>query len=69
MQIKIGDKVYKDDEQPIGVFLTAQDRINIIAMEPNKNFYCSYPKDTPGEDVQKFMTMPRPVAPVQPLEK
>ena len=63
MQVKIGDKIYRDNEQPIGVFLTAQDKINILAMAPNKNFYCSYPQNTSEEDVKKFMTIPQPAKP------
>jgi len=66
MQVKIGDKIYRDNDHPVGVFLTAQDRINILAMDPDKNFYCAFPKDTSEGDVRKFMTMPKPAAPAKP---
>lgn len=64
MQVKIGKRIYKDGDEPVGVFLTAQDRVNILAMDPNRNFYCSFPKTTTEAEVKEFMTMPKPVAPI-----
>ena len=67
MQLKVGSKIYKDSEQPVGIFLTAQDRLNILAMDPKRNFYCAFPKDTTEEAVKAFMTMPAPApAPLAP---
>ena len=67
MQLKVGSKIYKDSEQPVAIFLTAQDRLNILAMDPKRNFYCAFPKDTTEEAVKAFMTMPAPApAPLAP---
>lgn len=62
MQVKIGDKIYKDTDQPLGIILTAQDRLNILAMAPDRNFYLSYPQNTPPEVVADFMK-------IQPVKK
>ncbi len=67
MQLKVGSKIYKDSEQPVGIFLTAQDRLNILAMDPKRNFYCAFPKDTTEEAVKAFMTMPAPAPAPAPL--
>lgn len=66
MQLKIGDKIFKDTDVPVGIFLTPRDRLNIIAMQPDRNFYCSYPQGTSEEEVKKFMTIPAPEQPKNP---
>jgi len=66
MLVKIGNVVYRDEKEPVGVFLTAQDRLNIIAMSPKVNFYCSFPKGTSEEVVKEFMVMPAPAPALVP---
>lgn len=61
MHVKVGDKIYKDQDQPVGIILTAQDRLNIMAMDPKRNFYCSFPNGTKEEVIKEFMTLPQPV--------
>lgn len=63
MQVKIGDKLYKDSEEIVGVILTPQDRLNIIAMDPGRNFYMSYPKNTAEEQLKEFMKISQPEKP------
>jgi len=42
MKIKVGDKVYSVEDEPIMVILTDKDKENIANMLPECTRYCSY---------------------------
>jgi len=50
MKVKIGDRIYDSDHQPVMVILSDQDKKNISNMDPKANRYCVYPD---GEEWQK----------------
>ena len=64
MQVKIGDKIYSDTDQPILLVLSDRDKLNVHAMPVNSNIFCSHPKDMAQEDVKEFMKLPK--APLRP---
>ena len=45
MKVKVGNKVYTGEDEPIMVILTEQDKKNIANMFPDATKYCSYPDD------------------------
>jgi len=45
MKIKIGDKIYSGDVEPVMVILSEQDKINIKNMNGNATKYCVYPEE------------------------
>jgi len=55
MKIKVGDKVYSGEQEPIMVILTEQDKKNIGNMIPGSTKYCVYPKPISKEVIEKFM--------------
>lgn len=56
MKVKIGDKIYDPEEQPIMIILTEQDKKNIQNMLPEVTKYCVYSKDNyTVEEIESFM--------------
>jgi len=55
MKIKVGDKVYSSEAQPIMVILTDKDKQNIANMLPECPNYCEYPDGMDGDEVLKWM--------------
>jgi len=56
MKIKVGDKIYDGDKEPVMIILSEADKKNISQMSPTATKYCSYP-DTPewtGENHKKI---------------
>lgn len=43
MKVKVGNKIYDSEHEPVMVILSDQDRINIENMHPKANKYCVYP--------------------------
>jgi hypothetical protein len=54
MKIKIGDKIYDSNKEPIMLILDEEDVSNISNMEEQRK-YCGYPEDMIMEDIIKFM--------------
>jgi hypothetical protein len=52
MKIKIGDRIYNSEDQPIMIILTKKDKNNIKHMSPDATKYCCYP---PGSDVDEIL--------------
>jgi len=42
MKVKVGDRVYSSERQPIMVILTEQDKINIANMVPEATRYAEF---------------------------
>ena len=55
MKVKIGDKVYDSETEPIMVILSARDRLNIAKMDPRCTKYCASPADMSDMEVHRFM--------------
>lgn len=43
MQVKIGDKIYDSEKEPVMVMLSLKDYDNIRNMRPYCKKYCAYP--------------------------
>jgi len=57
MRVKIGDKVYDSELEPIMLILSSEDKKNISSMTPKAKKYCSFP-DSPEyteERILEFM--------------
>lgn len=57
MKVKIGDKVYDGETEPVMVILSEQDKLNISNMLPDNTKYCSYPDDYTQEDIKRWMKL------------
>ena len=55
MKIKIGNKVYDSNTQPVMIILTDKDKDNISNMADWATKYCEYPDDMSIEEVKKWM--------------
>jgi hypothetical protein len=55
MKIKIGDKIYDGEKEPIMVILTQQDKRNIVNMSPECTKYCVYPDNLAAEEIEFWM--------------
>jgi hypothetical protein len=55
MKVKIGDKIYDAENEPILVILTEQDKENIKNMLPSATKYCVFPDGMDTEIIYKFM--------------
>ena len=57
MKVKIGDKIYSSDEEPIMLILNEEDRRDLANMAPDALAYCVYPKDKlTVEEIREFMS-------------
>lgn len=55
MKVKIKDKIYDSNEQPIMVILNKEDKFNISHMSKRNSKYCSFPRFWNINEVKKFM--------------
>jgi len=55
MKVKIGNKVYNEEDEPILIILSAEDKKLIKTMNKNDCRYCSYPDGVAEELIIKFM--------------
>ncbi len=55
MKVKIGDKIYGPEKEPIMVIFEPQDKKLIANMLPNTKKYCVYPDTMTEAEVKKFM--------------
>jgi len=63
MQVRIGDKIYDADQQPIMLVLSDLDRQQIAAMPAGLHCFCAFPADKFNqEDIQRWMESPLPPA-------
>jgi len=55
MKVKIGEKIYDTEHQPIMIILSDNDKLNISNMKYQTR-YCAYPADLYSkEEIEKFM--------------
>jgi len=55
MKIKVGDKIYSSQDQPIMVILEEYNKIDIANMSEDAKKYCEFPDDLTEEEARKFM--------------
>ena len=58
MKVKVDDKVYSGDKEPVMVILTDQDKENIKNMDPSCTKYCVYPADYRPGYIKVWMEEP-----------
>jgi len=66
MLVKIGNKIYNPNDEPIMVILSPQDRINIQCMPANGTRYAAFPKEVTREEAEKFMELDTDKKPGKP---
>lgn len=57
MKVKIGDKVYDANEEPIMLILNDSDKSNIANMHPDNYKYVAFPDKMDIADVKQFMKL------------
>lgn len=57
MKVKVGDKIYSADEEPVMVILSDVDKLNILNYIRTTDFtkYCAAPDNLTEEEIRKFM--------------
>jgi hypothetical protein len=55
MKVKVGNKIYDGNEQPVMVILEGKDKENIRDMLPECTKYCMYPETFSVEEIRKWM--------------
>jgi len=55
MRVKIGNKWYDPEKEPIMVELSEKDKWNIIHMLKSNKYYCVYPDTISKEDIKNWM--------------
>lgn len=55
MKVKVGDKIYDGEKEPVMVILTKQDKENIKNMHPANFRYCMYPDTWTEKEIKKWM--------------
>ncbi len=55
MKIKIGDKIFDPNDEPIMLILDKKDKENISNMLPEATKYCAFPDGYDIDAVKKFM--------------
>jgi len=57
MKVKIKDKIYNSEKEPIMLILSDEDKKLINQMRPIDNKYCSYPYQWGQDMAKKFMKL------------
>ncbi len=55
MKVKVGNKIYDGNKEPVMVILEGQDKENIKNMLPEATKYCMFPDDIPKEEIEEWM--------------
>jgi len=55
MKVKIGDKVFDSNIEPIMLILSDEDKKNINAMHSGKPKFISYPSEMKSEDIRNWI--------------
>jgi len=51
MKVKVGNKIYDGEKEPVMVILTEADKQNIANMLPEATRYCAYPSEEWTENI------------------
>ena len=55
MQVKVGDKIYDGEDEPVMVILSKEDKKNISNMPSSSSKYCCYPNGGDTSLIEEFM--------------
>jgi hypothetical protein len=55
MKVKVGDKIYNGEDEPVMVILTDSDKKNIANMLPECTKYAMYPDEYKHVDIEEWM--------------
>ncbi len=55
MKVKIGNKIFDSNEEPIMLILSEEDKININNMHSDKYKFISFPSEMEIEEVRKLI--------------
>jgi len=55
MKVKVGDKIYDGEKEPIMIILTDKDKENIALMLDDCTKYCQYPDGMWDDEIYAFM--------------
>ena len=55
MKVKVGDKIYDGEKEPIMIILTDADKRNIASMHDDCAKYCQYPDGMWDDEIDEFM--------------
>lgn len=55
MKVKIGDKVFDGNKEPVMVILSDEDKLNIRHMRKTCMRYCSYPEGFDSDEIKEWM--------------
>jgi hypothetical protein len=59
MKVKIGNKIYDGEKEPVMVILTDYDKENISQMIKKAHKYAQFPSNMTEEEMKKFMGIKR----------
>jgi len=55
MRVKIGNKIYNSNDEPIMIILEDYNKDHIYNMAPEATKYCEFPDTITEEEVKEFM--------------
>lgn len=55
MKVKIGDKIFDSEKEPIMIILNEGDKINISSMHEDATKYCTFPENWDLDLIKEFM--------------
>lgn len=55
MKVKVKDKIYDGEKEPVMVILNEKDKENIKDMHPGCDRYCMFPDSYSEKDLDNFM--------------
>jgi len=55
MRVKVGNRVYDSEEQPVMVVLSDSDKKNIAEMLPECTMYTAFPEYCTGREIEEWM--------------
>ena len=55
MKVKVGNKIYDGNKEPVMVILSDYDKSNISNMLPECTKYASFPIDCDGKEIEEWM--------------
>jgi len=57
MIVKVGNKIFNSEKEPIMIVLSEDDKKNIAQMIPDATKYCSFPDNMKLNDIKNFMKL------------
>lgn len=58
MKVKVGNKIYDGENEPVMVILSDKDKENIKRMPSDKTKYCSFPEKSDIGKIEEWMKEP-----------